>query len=179
LSQGRISSPYGIRKHPILGYRIKHYGVDYAAPIGTPIYAASDGVIQKAEKNGNYGNYVRIKHNGVYSTAYGHISRFAKGIKSGINVKKGQVIAYVGNTGRSTGPHLHFELIKNNIRINPTTKAVSAVKQLAAADMVKFSKVKNELVEKYKQIAYENSQKDENNIVADLDLSSTPKTKNN
>lgn len=115
----RISSHYGRRKHPILGYTKMHKGVDFAAPRGTPILAAGDGVINQIGRNGAYGNFVLIKHNGRMSTAYAHATRFAKGMKRGSRVKQGQVIAYVGTTGRSTGPHLHYEVRINGKQVNP------------------------------------------------------------
>lgn len=117
--QARISSPFGRRFHPILrSYRV-HWGVDYAAPKGTLVYAAGDGVIQMAKYNGGYGNFIKIRHNSEYSTAYGHMWKFAKGMHPGVRVKQGQVIGYVGSTGRSTGPHLHYEVLQNGKRVNP------------------------------------------------------------
>ena len=115
----RMSSGYGMRKHPILGYNKMHKGVDFAAPTGTPIYAAGDGTVTYVGRRGGYGKYVRIKHNGKYSTAYAHISRYAKGLRKGKRVRQGQVIAYVGSTGRSTGPHLHYEVLRYGKQINP------------------------------------------------------------
>ena len=115
----KITSGFGMRLHPILGYSMMHKGVDFGAPIGTPIYAAGDGVIQQLGPFSGYGNYVRIKHTSQYATAYGHISRFAGGLHAGSHVRQGQVIAYVGMTGRATGPHLHFEVILNGKQINP------------------------------------------------------------
>jgi len=115
----RVSSGFGMRKHPILGYSKMHQGVDLAAPTGTPIFAAGDGTIAKIGRNGTYGKYIRIRHGEAYSTAYGHVSRFAKGLKSGSRVRQGQVIAYVGSTGRSTGPHLHYEVLKGGKQVNP------------------------------------------------------------
>jgi len=114
-----ISSHFGNRKHPILGYTKKHKGIDFAAKTGTPLFAAGDGIITKIGRNGGYGNYIRIRHNNKYDTAYAHLSKFAKGLKRGRKVKQGQIIAYVGSTGASTGPHLHFEILKNNIQVNP------------------------------------------------------------
>jgi len=115
----RLSSRFGMRKHPILGYSKMHRGVDFAAPKGTPIYAAGDGVIESAGRNGGYGNYVRIRHNGTYKTAYAHMKRIRKGIRKGKRVSQGQVIGYVGSTGRSTGPHLHYEVLVNGRQISP------------------------------------------------------------
>lgn len=116
----RISSGFGRRKHPILGFTKLHKGVDFAAPTGTPIYAAGSGVVERAGRYGSYGNYVRIRHFGtVLKTAYAHLSGFAKGMRSGKSVKQGQIIGYVGTTGRSKGAHLHFEVIKNGVHVNP------------------------------------------------------------
>ena len=137
----RISSPFGKRFHPVLKKYKIHWGVDYAAPTGTPIYAGGDGVVQIAKYNGSYGNYIKIRHNSEFSTAYGHMSRFAKGIKPGVRVTQGQVIAYVGSTGRSTGPHLHYEVIQNGRRVNPRTIKASTGENLSGNNLTKFKKV--------------------------------------
>jgi murein DD-endopeptidase MepM/ murein hydrolase activator NlpD len=134
----RISSGFGMRMHPILGYSLMHKGVDFAAPIGTPIYAAGDGRVLVAGRNGGYGNYVRIRHNGDYSTAYGHMLRFASGIAPGRRVSQGQVIGYVGTTGRSTGPHLHYEVLRDDAQINPMSVKQAPDTQLAGADLRRF-----------------------------------------
>ena len=136
----RISSPFGKRYHPILKKYKIHWGVDYAAPKGTLIYAGGDGIVQVAKYNGSYGNYVKIRHNSEYSTAYGHMNGFAKGIRPGVRVKQGQVIGYVGSTGRSTGPHLHYEVIKNGRRVNPRTIKASTGENLRGNDLTKFKK---------------------------------------
>lgn len=119
----RISSKFGNRKHPIHGKIAFHKGVDYAAKLGTPIYAAAEGVVEYIGKNGGYGNYIKIKHNNKYSTCYAHISKFSSDIKLGSKVKQGQIIAYVGSTGVATGPHLHYEVIYNGKHIDPLTIA--------------------------------------------------------
>lgn len=134
----RITSGFGARKHPILGYTKMHKGVDFGAPTGTPIFAAGNGVIVEMGRKGAYGNYVRIKHNGTYQTAYAHTSRFAKGLHKGDKVKQGQVIAYVGTTGRSTGPHLHFEVLVNGGQVNPKTVKSTGSSKLAGRDMKDF-----------------------------------------
>ena len=139
--QARISSPFGKRFHPILKKYKIHWGVDYAAPKGTLIYAGGDGVVQVAKYNGSYGNYIKIRHNSEYSTAYGHMSGFAKGIRPGVRVKQGQVIGYVGSTGRSTGPHLHYEVIQNGRRVNPRTIKASTGESLKGNELTKFKKV--------------------------------------
>lgn len=115
----RISSGYGKRRHPILGYTKMHKGVDFAARSGTPIMAAGDGVIEVAGWNGGYGRYIRIHHNGTYKTAYAHMKAFRRGMKTGKRVKQGQIIGYVGTSGRSTGPHLHYEVLKGGRQVNP------------------------------------------------------------
>ena len=118
INGARLSSSFGLRKHPILGYNKLHQGTDFAAPRGTPIMASGSGVILRAQKYKGYGNYVSIRHNSTYVTAYGHMSKFGRGIKSGVRINQGQIIGYVGSTGMSTGPHLHYEVIKNGKRIN-------------------------------------------------------------
>ena len=118
INGARLSSSFGLRKHPILGYNKLHQGTDFAAPRGTPIMASGSGVILRAQKYKGYGNFVSIKHNSTYVTAYGHMSKYGRGIKKGVRVNQGQIIGYVGSTGMSTGPHLHYEVIKNGKRIN-------------------------------------------------------------
>ena len=118
INGARLSSPFGMRKHPIDGFNKMHKGTDFAAPMGTPIMASGDGVIKKAGWCGGGGNCVVIKHNTTYQTIYAHMSKFAKGIKSGIRVKQGQTIGYVGSTGKSTGPHLHYEVVVNGKKVN-------------------------------------------------------------
>ena len=118
INGARLSSSYGKRKHPILGYTKMHTGTDFAAPKGTPIMASGDGKVIKAGWCGGGGNCVKIKHNSTYQTVYAHMSKFGRGIKKGVRVKQGQVIGYVGSTGMSTGPHLHYEVIENGKKIN-------------------------------------------------------------
>ena len=118
INGARLSSSYGKRKHPILGYTKMHTGTDFAAPMGTPIMASGDGKVTKAGWCGGGGNCVKIKHNSTYQTVYAHMSKFGRGIKKGARVKQGQIIGYVGSTGLSTGPHLHYEVIENGKKIN-------------------------------------------------------------
>jgi len=131
INGARLSSSFGLRKHPILGYNKLHQGTDFAARRGTPIMASGSGVILRAQKYKGYGNYVSIKHNSTYVTAYAHMSMYGRNIKKGVRVNQGQIIGYVGSTGMSTGPHLHYEVIKNGKRINsqrmklPTGKVLS------------------------------------------------------
>ena len=137
----RISSPFGKRYHPILKKYKIHWGVDYAAPSGSAIYAGGDGVVQVAKYNGAYGHYVKIRHNSEFSTAYGHMKGYAKGIRPGTRVTQGQLIGYVGSTGRSTGPHLHYEVIQNGRRVNPRTIKASTGENLSGANLQKFKTV--------------------------------------
>lgn len=140
----RLTSRFGVRHHPILGYSLMHRGVDFGAVTGTPIMAAGDGVIDKAGRNGAYGNYIRIRHNGEFSTAYAHMSRFAKGMSRGKRVRQGEIIGYVGATGRVTGPHLHFEILRNNKQVNPITVKLQGAQKLDGKALAAF---KNKIVE--------------------------------
>ena len=130
INGARLSSPFGMRKHPIDGYNKMHRGTDFAAPMGTPIMASGDGVVKKAGWCGGGGNCVVIKHNSTYKTVYAHMSKFAKGIRSGVRVKQAQIIGYVGSTGKSTGPHLHYEVIVNGKKINSQTLKLPSGKVL-------------------------------------------------
>tara|TARA_B100001123_G_C15317268_1_gene1026597 strand:+ start:179 stop:1495 length:1317 start_codon:yes stop_codon:yes gene_type:complete len=121
INGARLSSPFGMRKHPILGYNKKHLGTDFAAPMGTPIMASGSGTVLLAKWCGGGGNCVKIKHNSVYETIYAHMKSFAKGIRAGKKVRQGQIIGYVGSTGMSTGPHLHYEVIVNGKKVNSQT----------------------------------------------------------
>ncbi len=134
----RISGTFGRRKHPVLGYTKMHKGIDFAAPTGTPIMAAGAGKIMRIGRFSSYGNYIKIKHNSKYSTAYAHISRFAKGLKVGSSVRQGQVIAYVGRTGRATGPHLHYELLANGKQINPRRVKMMPARKLKGKELQTF-----------------------------------------
>ena len=137
----RLSSGFGMRKHPIKGYMKKHQGVDFAAPTGTSIYAAGDGIIEMKQRYKGYGKYIRIRHANGFKTAYGHISKFNK-TPSG-RVKQGSVIGYVGSTGNSTGPHLHYEVLKNNIRINPQKLKLPSGRKLKGDELQRFIETKN------------------------------------
>ena len=134
----RISSRFGNRKHPILGYNRMHRGIDFAAPSGTPVYAAGDGVIEKAGWNGGYGKYIRIRHGGSFKTAYAHLRGFASNISEGVRVKQRQVIGYIGTTGRSTGPHLHYEVIKDGDQVNPQTLRLASGYRLKGQELTAF-----------------------------------------
>jgi murein DD-endopeptidase MepM/ murein hydrolase activator NlpD len=134
----RISSSFGMRHHPILGFSRMHQGVDFAVPAGTPIMASGDGTIVSAGWSGGYGNMVELRHNGTYSTRYGHMSRIAKGIKPGTHVHQGDVIGFVGMTGLATGPHLHYEIRVDNKAINPLGVRFAATQKLEGRDLVAF-----------------------------------------
>ena len=138
----RISSGYGMRRHPILGYSKMHKGVDFAAPKGTPIFAAGNGVVEVAGRNGGYGKYIRLRHKGSYKTAYAHLSRYARGVKAGARVKQGQVIGYVGSTGRSTGPHLHYEVISGGKQVNPRSIKLPAGERLKGKELKRFEEAR-------------------------------------
>jgi len=140
LDGARLSSNFGMRKHPISGYNKMHKGVDFAAPIGTPIYAGGNGVIEYVGNNGGYGKYIRIRHNNEYKTAYAHLSGYKKGIAKGKRVNQGDVIGYVGNTGVSTGPHLHYEIIFQNKHINPLKLKLPSGKVLKGNELKRFQK---------------------------------------
>ena len=138
ISGARLSSNFGSRKHPVSGYTAMHKGVDFAAPQGTPIIAAGSGVVRQAGWKGSFGRYIRIKHNATYDTAYAHMSRIAPHIAPGSRVKQGEIIGYVGSTGRSTGPHLHYEILANNRQVNPMTVRLPTGKQIDPVDLDDF-----------------------------------------
>ena len=153
INGARLSSSFGMRKHPIDGYNKMHQGTDFAAPEGTPIMASGDGIIVRAKWCGGGGNCIKIKHNSTYSTVYAHMSKFAIGMKKGVRVKQGQIIGYVGSTGKSTGPHLHYEVIKNGKKINSQTLKLPSGKILAGKDRelfeinrIKLDVLKSELI---------------------------------
>lgn len=136
----RISSGFNLhRKHPVLGYTRAHKGTDFAAPTGTPVKASGDGTVVFVGRHGGHGNFVKIQHAGGFQTAYAHLSRYAKGLRKGQKVKQGQVVAYVGSTGVSTGPHLHYEVIQNGQYVNPMSTKLPTGTALASKDKSKFS----------------------------------------
>ena len=145
INGARLSSPFGMRKHPIDGFNKMHRGTDFAAPMGTPIMASGDGLIKKAGWCGGGGNCVVIKHNSTYKTVYAHMSKFASGIRSGVRVKQGQTIGFVGSTGKSTGPHLHYEVIVNGKKINSQTLKLPSGKVLKGQERKIFETKKIKL----------------------------------
>jgi murein DD-endopeptidase MepM/ murein hydrolase activator NlpD len=134
----RLTSRFGMRQHPILGYTAMHRGIDFAAPTGTPIQAAGNGTVEFIGPNGGYGNYVRIKHTNAFSTAYAHLSGFAKGLRKGGRVSQGQAIGYVGSTGSSTGPHLHYEVLSGGTQINPLSIKVASSRKLEGKELERY-----------------------------------------
>jgi len=145
----RLTSSFGKRHHPILGYTKMHKGVDFAAPVGTPVMASGDGRIVKIGPYSSYGNYILIQHPGVYCTAYAHLSRFARGLKTGCAVRQGQIIGYVGRTGRCTGPHLHYELLKAGVQINPKHIKMLPTGKLKGKDLQEFVAVRSKIDHQY------------------------------
>ena len=145
INGARLSSSFGMRKHPIDGFNKMHRGTDFAAPMGTPIMASGNGLIKKAGWCGGGGNCVVIKHNSTYQTVYAHMSKFAKGIRNGVRVKQGQTIGYVGSTGKSTGPHLHYEVIVNGKKINSQTLKLPSGKILKGEERKLFETKKIKL----------------------------------
>ena len=139
INGARLSSGFGFRKHPILGYNKLHQGTDFAARRGTPVMASGSGTIERASWFGAYGKYVRIRHNSTYKTAYAHLSKFGRNIKAGRKVRQGQIIGYVGSTGRSTGPHLHYEVLVNNKRTNSQRLKLPSGKKLSKNEMENFN----------------------------------------
>ena len=155
INGARLSSSFGKRKHPILGFTKMHTGTDFAAPTGTPILASGDGLVVRAQWCGGGGNCVKIKHNSVYQTVYAHMSKFGRGIKKGARVKQGQIIGYVGSTGLSTGPHLHYEVIENGRKINsqklklPSGKILKGnQRKVFEVNKIKIDVLKSELISK-------------------------------
>ncbi len=153
INGARLSSSFGKRKHPILGFTKMHTGTDFAAPMGTPIMASGDGIVTRAQWCGGGGNCVKIKHNSVYQTIYAHMSKFGRGIKKGTRVKQGQIIGYVGSTGLSTGPHLHYEVIENGRKINsqklklPSGKILKGkIRKDFEVNKIKIDVLKSELI---------------------------------
>jgi len=153
INGARLSSAFGMRKHPIDGYNKMHKGTDFAAPMGTPIMASGDGVITRARWCGGGGNCIKIKHNSTYETIYAHMKNFARGIREGVRVKQGQIIGYVGSTGKSTGPHLHYEVVEGGKKINsqklklPSGKTLKGEeRKLFEVSKIKLDVLKSELI---------------------------------
>ncbi len=155
INGARLSSNFGNRRHPILGFTRLHTGTDFAAPRGTPIYAAGNGTVEHAGRKGGYGIYIRLRHNGTYKTAYAHMSGIARGVRRGKRVTQGQVIGYVGTTGRSTGNHLHYEVMRNGKFINSRRMRLPSGKPLKGADLEAFLLVRDAADEQFAAITGE------------------------
>ena len=151
----RLSSSFGMRKHPISGYNKLHKGLDFAAPKGTPIFAAGNGVVEYVGRNGGYGKYIRIRHNSSYKTAYAHLNSYKKGLYKGLRVNQGDVIGYVGSTGVSTGPHLHYEVIYQGKQINPKKMNLPSRKILDGEELKNFKVEVNRIYSDYLFHLYE------------------------
>jgi murein DD-endopeptidase MepM/ murein hydrolase activator NlpD len=146
INGARLSSHFGRRRHPVLGYTRNHNGTDFAAPRGTPILASGNGVVERANRFGSFGNYTRIRHANGYKTIYAHQNRFARGIRAGATVQQGQVIGYVGTTGRSTGPHLHYEVHQNGNAVNPMTLDLPTGRTLTADEVTLFRTERDRII---------------------------------
>lgn len=147
----RITSGFGMRHHPILGFSKMHKGMDFGAPTGTPIFAAGSGVVEQVGPHGAYGNYIRIRHNTQISTAYAHLSRIAKGTKRGARIDQGDVIGYVGTTGRSTGPHLHYEVLKAGQQVNPKSIDLPTGEKLQGRELQAFEQTVRSVEKAFEQ----------------------------
>jgi|GEM_PF-3788038 len=150
INGARLSSGFGMRRHPIMGYSKMHQGLDFAAPSGTPIYASGNGIIEKIGRFSSYGNYIKINHRNNLKTAYGHMKGFKSGLKPGSKVKQGDVIGYVGSTGRSTGPHLHYEVILKGVQKNPASVDLPTGTLLRGKDLAKFKKQRDNMQASFK-----------------------------
>ena len=148
----KITSGFGMRIHPLLGYSKMHKGVDFGAPTGTPVFAAGDGVVEKMGWWGGYGRYLRLRHNSEMGTAYAHLSRFGANLQEGSHVRQGQVIAYTGSTGAATGPHLHYEVLKNGTQVNPLSVTTQLGNVLGGKDLQQFRKLIDERDHLLKQL---------------------------
>jgi len=145
VAEGIMRSGFGMRNHPVLGFTRAHTGVDWAAPMGTPIYASGNGTIEEVGPKGGYGKYIRMRHANGYETAYGHMSAFAKGMAAGTRVRQGQVIGYVGSTGLSTGNHLHYEIIINTRFVDPMKVKLPRGRVLDGPTLASFEKERDRL----------------------------------
>ena len=153
----RLSSRYGMRRHPILGYTRLHRGLDFAAPVGTPIYAAGDGQVIKIGRYGDNGLYIKLRHSNRFETAYAHMNGFAKGLKKGDRVKQGQVIGYVGRTGLATGPHLHYEVLQGNKPTNPRSLDLPPRHELSARQLTAFETTRAQAAKRIGTLASRNN----------------------
>ena len=156
INGARLSSGFGMRKHPIKGFSAMHKGVDFGAPSGTPIFAAGDGILEKVGWLNGYGRYILIRHNSTYKTAYAHMSGWAKGIRRGARVNQGQIIGYVGSTGNSTGPHLHYEILINSKQVNPLKVKMPSGKPINFKDKKTFLKIIQKIKQEIRKLSHIN-----------------------
>ena len=152
VANARISSTYGMRTNPVYGYESFHKGLDFAAPLNSPILASGSGTVELAGWFDIYGNCIILRHNNGYKTLYGHMNAYGKGIKKGVRVKQGQVIGYIGSTGMSTGPHLHYEVILNDVKINPASVKSPPERNLTKNEMERFTKRKAQIDELFENL---------------------------
>ena len=164
----RLTSGFGARRHPIKGYSHHHKGVDFAAPRGTPVMAAGDGLVAASHRWGGYGNYIRVNHQNGYATVYAHLSKFAPGIRKGSRVRQGQIIGYVGSTGNSTGPHLHHEVLINGKHVNPQTVKMPALGHLAAAELKNFKTFVQKIKRQTRGLRFKEQMETADNIKTDF-----------
>ena len=160
VKHARLSSPFGLRTHPVLRRKTLHKGADLATPHGYRIYAPANGVITFRGRKRGYGYYIRLKHNNKYSTAYAHLSRYHGRVRRGAKIKKGQVIGYVGRSGRVTGTHLHYEIIRNSLRIDPLSKIISPPENLELQDFERL----NDNIDYIQKIIYQSKSSEESNL---------------
>ena len=173
----RLSSRFGLRRHPILGYTRIHRGLDFAAPTGTPIFAAGDGTITRMRKRRNYGKHIYIKHRNNYQTLYAHLSRYARGMRVGRRVKQGQVIGYVGSSGLATGPHLHYEVLHYGKAVNPRTITLPSQRKLSKAEYKKLDEVRADVQARINGLTTSATDTATNSNNGDLQLASEGKIK--
>jgi murein DD-endopeptidase MepM/ murein hydrolase activator NlpD len=147
-----VSSTFGMRRHPILGYSMMHKGVDFSAPTGTPVFAAGDGVIEEVGYKSGFGRFILLKHKTGLETAYAHMSRFARGVTVGSHMQQGDVIAYVGMSGRATGPHLHFEVRVDGRQVNPMSVNMRQGRVLNGATLVQFNRGKSKIQSEFSRL---------------------------
>lgn len=152
VESAHITSGFGMRQHPIMGYNRMHKGIDFGVPYGSPIFAAGSGIVEEAERKNGYGFYIKIRHNNRISTAYAHMSRFGKGITKGTRIAQGDVIGYVGSTGSSTGPHLHYEVLVENQQVNPLNVDVPMGSALAGKQLASFQDWRNKVHTQFEQL---------------------------
>jgi len=170
----RVTSGFGMRMHPLLGYSRMHKGIDFGAPSGTPIYAAGAGIVEDAGMHNGYGLYIRLRHNAHISTAYAHMSRFARGITRGTRVAQGEIIGYVGSSGESTGSHLHYEILVDNVQVNPLTVDIPVNAGLSGKQLAAFQDWRNRIHTQFEQLIASAEANDTSRLAQNQNASATP-----